>query len=99
MNFAATTTPLSDGHLADELESLLQPPWWHQYAACRDSGTEVFFDKAKDVELALSICSRCAVEDMCRAVALEDPELQGVWGGTTAPERRRLRKASASLTG
>lgn len=95
MNFAATKTPLSDGQLADELEALMRRPWWHQYAACR-GGTEVFFTgTTKGIEAAVAICATCPVEDVCLAAALEDPELQGVWGGTSAPERRRLRKAAS----
>jgi WhiB family redox-sensing transcriptional regulator len=37
---------------------------------------------------AVEVCQRCLVKAECLAYALEDRSLIGVWGGTTAAERR-----------
>ncbi len=93
-----TSSLRTDGQLVDELDALLRRPWWHELAACRTSGTKVFFNGThQGVEAAVAICATCPVEDVCLAVALEDPELRGVWGGTTSSERRRQRKSAGSL--
>ena len=41
------------------------------------------------------LCARCPVRQECLAVALADPDLQGLWGGTNDQERRQLRRAVA----
>ena len=43
---------------------------------------------------AKAICRRCQVQPECLAWALEHHE-EGIWGGTTANERARMRGASA----
>lgn len=46
-------------------------------------------------EYAKSICRRCPLIDACRAWAFAHPNELGVWGGTTAHERRmRLRRSA-----
>jgi WhiB family transcriptional regulator, redox-sensing transcriptional regulator len=42
---------------------------------------------------AKKICDACEVKSQCYMYALRY-ELHGFWGGTTPPERRRLRKAA-----
>lgn len=65
-------------------------------AACRDMDTEVFFPhdpttaKAM-VRLARKTCNGCSVKEQCLEWALKN-ERHGVWGGTTAEERVRMRK-------
>lgn len=41
---------------------------------------------------AAALCAGCPVLAQCRAFALDDPRLVGVWGGTTPRQRRDLRK-------
>jgi WhiB family transcriptional regulator, redox-sensing transcriptional regulator len=45
---------------------------------------------------ATAICGRGWVRQECLAYALNHPELAGIWGGTSARERMRLRKAAAA---
>jgi WhiB family redox-sensing transcriptional regulator len=67
---------------------------WHEEAACRDMGPEIFFPTSGDaLEPARRVCARCAVIAKCRMTALNDPSLQGVWAGTSARERTRMRTA------
>lgn len=46
-------------------------------------------------EGAERLCAGCGYVEACRAYALGDPQLTGVWGGTTAVERRRVRAREA----
>lgn len=43
---------------------------------------------------AVEACSWCPVVGLCRDYALVADEREGVWGGTTPAERRRLRGAA-----
>jgi WhiB family redox-sensing transcriptional regulator len=42
---------------------------------------------------ARAVCARCPVLEMCLQHALDVPALEGVWGGTTTDQRRRMRTA------
>jgi WhiB family transcriptional regulator, redox-sensing transcriptional regulator len=70
--------------------------WWSQ-AACQSADPELFFPisaldaSAPDIARAKAICSRCGVRPQCLAHAMESGPLQGIWGGTTEDDRRRLR--------
>jgi WhiB family transcriptional regulator, redox-sensing transcriptional regulator len=70
--------------------------WWSQ-AACQSADPELFFPisaldaSARDVVRAKAICGLCSVRPQCLAHAMEAGSLQGIWGGTTEAERRRLR--------
>lgn len=70
------------------------PGRWTQQAACRSQDTEVFFAGGdRYPNQALSICGSCPVADACRQYAAAVRGLQGVWGGQTATERQRSRRA------
>jgi WhiB family transcriptional regulator, redox-sensing transcriptional regulator len=43
---------------------------------------------------ARAICSVCSVRQECLEYALADPEISGVWGGTSEWERRKLRSVA-----
>ena len=43
-----------------------------------------------DEQGAKKICGSCQYNLDCLSFALERPETQGIWGGTTQTERRRL---------
>lgn len=43
-------------------------------------------------ERAKTVCASCPVRDACLAYALPIGALHGIWGGTTAHERLRLRR-------
>ena len=44
----------------------------------------------EDAEEAKSICRGCDVHEACLAFALANRERDGVWGGATERERRRM---------
>lgn len=71
---------------------------WMDRAKCKPLNTEIFFPTdGVGVEKAKSICSGCAVREPCLEYALLNGIKDGVWGGTSERERRRIareRKAS-----
>lgn len=64
-------------------------PDWYDRAACRGVGLRVFFTTLK---AGREICASCPVKSECLAVAIADPDLQGLWGGTDERERKALRR-------
>jgi len=69
------------------------PDRWLQDAACRGVETEVFFPERGDTmrhREAMSVCAGCPVRLDCLAANIN--EGPGVFGGTSAVERRRLRR-------
>jgi WhiB family redox-sensing transcriptional regulator len=67
-------------------------PEWQRYGACRGQVIETFVpNKGGNFTTAREICQRCAVRQECLDFAMADEDLAGMWGGTTAPERRAMR--------
>ena len=70
-------------------------PTWRLEAACRGwPQPEVFFPGRGDtnaVRAARAVCAGCPVREPCLAFALAEHILEGVWGGTSERQRRRLR--------
>lgn len=70
-------------------------PWWAD-ALCREYPDVAFFPGlGQSTAPAKDVCSRCLVRDECLAAAVELDEPAGVWGGTSQPERRKLRRTAA----
>jgi WhiB family transcriptional regulator, redox-sensing transcriptional regulator len=64
---------------------------WRQRAACRGVDPDVFYPVTdEEAEEAKSICGICPVRESCLEYALANRERDGVWGGATERERRRL---------
>jgi WhiB family redox-sensing transcriptional regulator len=64
---------------------------WRQRAACRGVDPEVFYPVSdEDSEEAKEICADCIVRQSCLEYALANRERDGVWGGATERERRRI---------
>jgi len=52
---------------------------------------DVFFPVSEeDAERAKEICAACAVQQQCLEFALASRESEGIWGGATEKERRRI---------
>jgi WhiB family redox-sensing transcriptional regulator len=77
------------------LEDLIGRPEWQRRAACRGEGTESFVrgPGAGTYAKAKAFCLDCPVRAECLDTAVADSELVGMWGGTTAAERREMRAA------
>ncbi len=80
---------------------LTQPeiPEWYDDAQCIGTSTNIFFSSVGEdgegvpamVSIAKSICGACMVRAQCLNFAMDTNEKNGIWGGLTARERRRLR--------
>lgn len=61
-------------------------------AACRDADPDLFFPEDRTrVEEARAICAGCPLLASCQDWALRH-ERHGIWGATTAGERRSARR-------
>lgn len=64
---------------------------WRQRAACRGVDPDIFYPASdEDAEEAKAICAACSVREACLEYALVNRERDGVWGGATERERRRM---------
>jgi hypothetical protein len=58
---------------------------------CRTTDPELWFSKSsKDRGRAIALCGECPIRRACAQHALDDRDLQGVWGGTTDADRRQF---------
>jgi WhiB family transcriptional regulator, redox-sensing transcriptional regulator len=66
---------------------------WRKRAACRGLDVEIFYPFSEDdadAAEAKTICASCPVSSACLEHALALREREGVWGGMTERERRRI---------
>lgn len=64
---------------------------WRQLAACRGVEPEIFYPVSdEEAEVAKAVCGQCSVRQPCLEYALATRERDGVWGGNTEKERRRI---------
>ena len=64
---------------------------WRQHAACRGIDPDTFYPLTdEEADQAKEICSQCGVRQSCLEWALSVREKEGVWGGATERERRRI---------
>ncbi len=69
---------------------------WMSDAACRGDDPSGFLEEGthEQTRAALATCDGCTVRQHCLQLALAQPTQSdlGIWGGTTAEERRQLRR-------
>ena len=64
---------------------------WRQHAACKGVEPDIFYPATDDeAEVAKAVCAICPVRQPCLEYALASRERDGVWGGATEKERRRI---------
>lgn len=64
---------------------------WRQRAACRGLDADIFYPTSdEEAEEAKAICGTCNVRQLCLEQAITQRERDGIWGGLTERERRRL---------
>ena len=83
MRLVRETIPISADH-----------DWeWRTSGRCRTTDPDVFYaeEGSSQERLAKKICSGCAVRERCGEHAVRIGEDDGIWGGLTPRERRRLR--------
>ena len=71
---------------------------WMDDALCTQVDPDLFFPQGKGsvtrsmAIAARGVCCDCTVRAECLQMAMDDPHLEGVWGGRTHEERRQMRK-------
>jgi WhiB family transcriptional regulator, redox-sensing transcriptional regulator len=66
-------------------------PVWRRHSACRGLDPEIFYPETDErAEVAKQVCGTCTVQETCLEFALQGREKEGVWGGATEKERRRI---------
>jgi WhiB family redox-sensing transcriptional regulator len=64
---------------------------WRQHAACRGLDPEIFYPATdEEADVAKAVCEVCAIRQACLEHALGSRERDGIWGGATEKERRRI---------
>lgn len=68
---------------------------WKQHGSCRELDPELWYPERADgtrgdTRAAKQTCGWCPVRLECLVYALERREPYGIWGGMTAPERRKI---------
>jgi WhiB family transcriptional regulator, redox-sensing transcriptional regulator len=71
-----------------------EPLSWRGEAACRGNTAAWFSTNKIAITAAKAVCQGCPVRVECLSAALAQPGHDdfGVWGGTTAKERRGMRR-------
>lgn len=69
---------------------------WRDDAACKDDADGLFFpDGDSDlgrIAAAKAVCGGCPVQDECLSYSIETNQPEGIWGGYTSRERRKIRR-------
>jgi WhiB family redox-sensing transcriptional regulator len=64
---------------------------WRTKAACHGLDPQTFYPETDDeADVAKDVCAVCDVQSACLEYALARREKDGVWGGCTESERRRI---------
>lgn len=66
---------------------------WMRYGLCRDTPDVNFFpERGESLGPAQAVCAQCVVRVRCLEYALQTNQQDGVWGGTSERQRRRMRR-------
>ena len=80
--------------MSDFIAFLDDRPAWRDHAACRGVDPDLFYPPAGALGAdAKAVCRGCDVREECLTYALDNGEKQGIWGGLSERERRRIRSA------
>jgi WhiB family redox-sensing transcriptional regulator len=71
--------------------SVLPDIKWRELGACRGLEPETFYPLTEEeADQAKAVCAQCSVQTACLEFALAHREKEGIWGGATERERRRI---------
>jgi len=63
---------------------------------CKTVDPDLFFPddylNKEQIEQVKAICNDCWIKDKCLSFAMDNKEREGIWGGTTPADRKRLRR-------
>lgn len=70
---------------------------WRGEALCREVDPDLFFpEKGGDIRPAKKVCGMCSVTAECLAEILQQPDADGIWGGTSRNDRVKIRQRAAA---
>ena len=74
-----------------------EAPFFDGSQVCRQIDPELFFPEDKgeareNLKVVRPICDKCEFKMPCLEYALDNAELQGIWGGVTEWDRKRMKK-------
>lgn len=76
-----------------DVEQLVTRPAWMRDALCIEyQALDWFPGRGARIDAQRDVCRRCRVKRECLRFALDDTLTAGVWAGTTADDRRKLRR-------
>ncbi|MCN0177536.1 WhiB family transcriptional regulator [Salinispora arenicola] len=80
-----------DARLVRALHERRRDDAWRTRGRCQSVDPETFFPAPNEpADAAVALCRTCDVQGSCLAWALDVGDCYGVWGGTTARERRAM---------
>lgn len=82
------------GESIEQAYDAWRTPDWYERAACKGRDTALWISSKGNPSIyapAKKVCETCPVKTECLETALRVPWLVGVWGGTNASERERIR--------
>lgn len=78
---------------ADAARAVKPDDSWKQQGACRGADPNLFYPtRGEDTGPPKAICHTCPVEQICAEYAIRYHEDNGIWGGLSERERRRIRR-------
>lgn len=80
---------------ANSLTPLAFPVFDQRPPCADDEDPDIFWDE-EFIGVAKSICRGCPVREKCLSWAIDHGEMDGVWGGLSAKERAKLRRAGVA---
>jgi WhiB family redox-sensing transcriptional regulator len=64
---------------------------WRELGACRGLDPGIFYPETdEEAAQAKRVCNQCHVQTACLEHALAQRAKEGIWGGATERERRRI---------
>lgn len=66
---------------------------WAAQGACLNADIDMYPEDIHGVVKAKAVCAHCPVTHECLHHAIDNHEHEGVWGGTSARERRAMRRS------
>ena len=79
-----------------DITDFFSPPAWHEDAMCKLYPSVSFFpERGESSGPAKAVCAECTVRAECAAAGQGEA---GVWGGTSARERRRTHTRPSPAT-
>lgn len=72
---------------------------WQNRAACARSRIDMFPTTTDGIDAAKALCALCPVVGPCQDYAMANDIADGVWGGLSETDRRRIKRELKAMRG